>query len=172
MTTPAVYHSLFGKRFGIQPASNGQDQLVVNGTAVTSAGSSETATLGNITQAASSKFTMGTNGQFIGSASAGITAFSGGGSASAVAINALINDVATVAATSDSVQLPGAVAGLEIAIFNSGANTLAVFPKNGTTDIINALTSGASFALGTSRMAWFTCTATGKWKSQSAAASS
>lgn len=171
MTASVVYHSLYGNRFGIQGAP-GAGQLIVDGVAVTSPGSSQTATQGSITQTANSIFTMGANGQFVGSASAGITAFSGGGASSATAINAYINTIATVAATSDSVQLPAGTAGLELAIFNEGANTVAIFPKSGTTDIINALTTGASFSLGTSRMAWFTYNATGKWKSQSAAASS
>lgn len=171
MAASVVYHSIYGNRFGIQGAP-GAGQLTVDGVAVTSPGSSQTATLGSIAQTANSAFTMGTNGSFYASSSAGITAASGGGSSIAVQLNAVLNSVDTVAATSDSVCLPAAVAGNEVAVFNGGANTVAVFPKTGTTDIINALSTGASFSLGTSRMAWFTCVATGKWKSQSAAASS
>lgn len=163
MTATGLFTSVFGKRLGLYFTPTG-DQLSLNGVNVTSNGSSQTATLGNI-QIAPQSFVFNPS-------SAGITAGSGGTTTNAVALTAAFNEVATVAATSDSVALPAATVGQEVSVFNSGANTCAVFPKVGTTDIINALTTGASFALGTSRMAKFQYIATGKWKSFSATASS
>lgn len=63
---------------------------------------------------------------------AGITAYSGGGNASATQVYTGKNVVGTVAADDDSVILPLATgAGLEVEILNDGANDLAIFPAAG-----------------------------------------
>jgi hypothetical protein len=66
----------------------------------------------------------------------GITAFATGGQANATALAARWNNVTTVATAADSVKLPAASDGGVIAVKNSGAATLAIFP--GTGDAINA----------------------------------
>lgn len=66
-----------------------------------------------------------------------ITAFAGGGQASATALTAEINNVTTVATAGDSVKLKTAVAGAHQYIKNSGATALDIFPN--TSDSIDAL---------------------------------
>lgn len=67
----------------------------------------------------------------------GITAFAGGGQASAVALTTDLNNVTVCATAGDSVKLPSAAAGLDIFIKNTGAAALDIFPATG--DSINAL---------------------------------
>lgn len=67
----------------------------------------------------------------------GITAFAGGGQASATALTAEINNVTTVATAGDSVKLKTAVAGAHQYVKNSGATALDIFPN--TSDSIDAL---------------------------------
>src|SRR5258708_2182688 len=74
-----------------------------------------------------------------------ITATAGGGQGAAFQITAQLARVSTVASIADSVKLPPALAGLTIAILNSGANSLNIFPATG--DAINALAVNAAFAL-------------------------
>ena len=66
-----------------------------------------------------------------------ITAFATGGQTSATALTGEFNNVTTCATAGDSVKLPTAALGLKIAVKNSGAASLAVFPFSG--DSINAL---------------------------------
>lgn len=75
----------------------------------------------------------------------GITAHSGGGQASAVALTTEFNNVTTVAASADSVKLPSAAAGVRVIVKNNGANPLAVFPATG--DTIDAGSANASVTL-------------------------
>lgn len=67
----------------------------------------------------------------------GITAFAGGGQASATALTEEINNVTTVATALDSVKLPAAVAGKHVRVKNSGASGLAIYPA--ASDSIDAL---------------------------------
>lgn len=66
-----------------------------------------------------------------------ITAFAGGGQASATALTGEFNNVTTCATAGDSVKLLTAALGLKQTVKNSGATALAVFPFSG--DSINAL---------------------------------
>lgn len=66
-----------------------------------------------------------------------ITAFAGGGQASAVALTEEINNVTTVATAGDSVKLPAAVAGAHVYVKNSGATALDIYPASN--DSIDAL---------------------------------
>lgn len=67
----------------------------------------------------------------------GITAFAGGGQASATALTEEVNNVTTVATAGDSVKLPAAVAGKHVYVKNSGATALDIFPASA--DSIDAL---------------------------------
>lgn len=67
----------------------------------------------------------------------GITAFAGGGQASAVALTKTNNNVTVCATAGDSVKLIAAVAGLRQVVKNSGATALDIFPASG--DSIDAL---------------------------------
>lgn len=67
----------------------------------------------------------------------GITAFAGGGQASAIPLTAEINDITVCATAGDSVKLPAAASGLHIYVKNSGATALAIYPASN--DSIDAL---------------------------------
>jgi hypothetical protein len=69
-----------------------------------------------------------------------VTAHAGGGQLLAVRITTSVVNVTNVTTANDSIQLPPAVAGLQITVLNSGANTVAVWVANGSTDQV----SGAS----------------------------
>ena len=91
-----------------------------------------------------------------------IVAAAGGGQGAAVQITAQLSRVTTVATIADSVKLPASVAGLTIAILNSGANSLNIFPATG--DAINALGANAAFALASGGVTtYFVCYTAGQW---------
>ena len=85
-------------------------------------------------------------GEFIGaSALDNLTAFAGGGQGGAILLNAQQCRVTTVATTGDSVKLPPSVAGSVVFVYNSGANSMNVFPATGET--INALAANTALAV-------------------------
>lgn len=91
-----------------------------------------------------------------------ITATAGGGQGPAFQITTALARVLTVASIGDSVKLPASVAGLTIAILNSGANSLNIFPAQG--DAINALAVNAAFALASGGVTtYFVCYTAGQW---------
>lgn len=67
----------------------------------------------------------------------GITAFAGGGQASATALTTSVNNVTVCATAGDSVKLPAAATGLTVTVKNSGATALDIFPAS--SDSIDAL---------------------------------
>lgn len=94
----------------------------------------------------------------------GLTAFAGGGQASATQITATNNNVTTVATAADSVKLPLAKAGLVVRIQNSGANSMQVFGAG--TDTINGVATATGVAQAAGKSAEFFCTVSapaGKW---------
>lgn len=92
----------------------------------------------------------------------GITAFAGGGQASAVALTADFNRVTTVATGNDSVKLPAATAGKQVVVVNAAAaNSMNVYPVSG--EAINALSANAAFAMAANKTALFTCIVAGTW---------
>jgi len=101
-----------------------------------------------------------------------ITAFAGGGQASAVLLTAMQNRVTTVGSAGDSVRLPPAVPGMEITVINAAAaNSMNVFPasqaqggKSGG-DAINALSQNTQFAVASNKVATFYCCTLGTWHS-------
>ena len=95
----------------------------------------------------------------------GITAFAGGGQASATLLTAYNNRITVVATIADSVKLPPAVVagiGQEINVYNTTANSANVFPSTG--DQVKALGANTAFALAGGKSARFTQTATGQWE--------
>ncbi len=69
-----------------------------------------------------------------------LTAFAGGGKASATQINAASVKLAVVATAADSVKLPPGAAGMEVFIANAGAASAQVFGSG--TDTINGVATG------------------------------
>ncbi|HEY6349612.1 MAG TPA: hypothetical protein VI636_09405 [Candidatus Angelobacter sp.] len=91
-----------------------------------------------------------------------IVAHAGGGQGSATALTSVINRITTVASAGDSVLLPAAQGGMQIAISNATAtNSMNVFP-NGA-DQINALGASAAFALAAGKTATFYAAKAGQW---------
>lgn len=90
-----------------------------------------------------------------------ITAFAGGGQASATALTGQVNRVSTVATAADSVKLPASAAGLVVMVWNDAALPMQVFGAG--TDTIN----GVATATGVSQMqksaVIYSCVAAGAW---------
>lgn len=90
-----------------------------------------------------------------------LTAHSGGGQGSALALTNAINNVTTVAAAGDSVKLPASAAGLEITITNNGANSMQVFGAG--TDTINGVATATGVAQLPGVTTVYTCAVAGNW---------
>lgn len=91
-----------------------------------------------------------------------ITAFAGGGQASAYQLTAGISRVTTVATAADSVKLHKAKAGLVVIVINAAAaNSMNVFPSSG--DAVNALAADAAFAIAANKHVMFACAVDGIW---------
>jgi hypothetical protein len=93
----------------------------------------------------------------------GVTAFSGGGQASATQLTKDFTNVTTVAAGNDSVKLMPAATGRRMVIKNNGANTLDVYPSTG--DSINALAANASHQIAAGATNDYKCISGTNWQS-------
>lgn len=91
-----------------------------------------------------------------------LTAHSGGGQGSALALTKTINRLTTVAAQGDSVALPAAVPGTICYVINKGANAAQVF-GNGT-DTINLIATATGVSQGVGTFAKYACTVAGNWE--------
>ena len=90
------------------------------------------------------------------SSETGITAFAGGGQASATQLNSAVNVVSVIATNADSVKLPPAVVGREITVVNSdAAQSLQVFGYG--TDTINGVATGTGVAQAAGVTAIYKC---------------
>lgn len=108
---------------------------------------------------------MTTTGFSASSVSDALTAFAGGGQASALQLTSRINRVSTVASANDSVKLPLAVAGITVEVINgAGANSMQVFGAG--TDIINDVATATGVAQAAGKTAQYVCVTSapaGKW---------
>jgi hypothetical protein len=94
----------------------------------------------------------------------GITAFAGGGQASATALTAEVSFVTTVATTADSVKLPTAALGKHMVVYNDGANSVNIFPISGGQ--IDALGTNNAYALAAGTSIEFWGKSATDWKSR------
>ena len=92
-----------------------------------------------------------------------ITAFAGGGQASATALTKQINNVSTVATNGDSVKLMAAEQGLAIVVKNSGVADLDIFPADA--DSIDALAVNLAVRINPGSTAIFYAKSTTVWES-------
>lgn len=94
---------------------------------------------------------------------ANITAHAGGGQPNAVQLTAQNCFIATVATAGDSVRLPQALPGMEIAVINQSATLTGpnCFPFSG--DNINAIGANGAIAIAPSTITIFYCGAAGQW---------
>ena len=99
---------------------------------------------------------------------AGLTALAGGGQSGATLLTGAINEVSTVATTSDSVMLPPGVPGRQVVAINNGANTMQVYGQLTETIAANNATTQAASTTGvaqaTTTVGIYFCFSTGKWK--------
>lgn len=93
-----------------------------------------------------------------------ITAFAGGGQASATALTTMINRVATVATAGDSIKLPASAPGMEVVVINNGANSCQIFGAG--TDTINGVATATGVPLMANSVTLFVCTAAGAWEAE------
>lgn len=176
--TSQILVSIHGKRLGIGQNQvggvDGSAPLILDGNIVASPNPTDVEVHGSV-QLAQSLSATTPGGQFYNSTSSAITALAGGALSSLTpTLFDAYNTIAVCATTSDSVQLPQATAsqlGREITVANEGAAAAAIFPANGSSDIINILTSGVALPLSSSKLAAFYCTAVGKWRSVTGATS-
>lgn len=93
-----------------------------------------------------------------------LTAFAGGGQASAIQLQYGVSRVTTVASAADSVKLPKAQAGMSITVINAAAaNAMNVFPSSG--EVINALSADTALSVAANKAIVFTCAVNGTWNS-------
>ena len=90
--------------------------------------------------------------------SAGLTA-TGTNAATALPLTSSRNQFSTVAASTGAL-LPAAVVGLDVTVFNDGANPLTVYSKG--TDTVDG---GASATLTNTKRCTYYCLAAGAWES-------
>lgn len=95
------------------------------------------------------------------SSAAGLTAHSGGGKASALALTAQLNQIATAAADNDSVLLPAATAGGLAVVTNNGANGVAAYGQG--SDTINGVATATAFYIPAGQTIVFWSMAAGAW---------
>lgn len=123
--------------------------------------------LTNLGLAAASNVTFAsltTTGVNVASAANALTAHSGGGQGSALALTKAINRITTVAAGGDSVKLPSAVAGTEVTVINAAAaNAMDCFPASG--EVINALSANTALSIIANKTVSFFCAVSGIWNS-------
>ena len=98
---------------------------------------------------------------FGGTVTTGLTAFAGGGQASATPLTGVSNVVAVCATLADSVLLPKADKGDEIWVRNNGAASCNVFPRTG--GAINGAAADAAFAVAAAKTAVFKCFGADTW---------
>ena len=94
--------------------------------------------------------------------STAITAFAGGGQASAVALTSEYNEITVCATVGDSVKLTAAVAGTPQWVKNNGVAPLDVFPASG--DSINALAADTAIRLPVGALVLFTAIDSTIWE--------
>lgn len=93
----------------------------------------------------------------LGSAVQGVTAFAGGGKASATPVTGVNVLVSTVGTAADSLLLPLGYPGLSIVIHNNTATSLQVFGSG--SDTINDIATGTGVALAGQACAEYRCIA-------------
>ena len=90
-----------------------------------------------------------------------ITAFAGGGQASATAITTQTARIATVTTAGDSVKLPASAPGLELIIINHGVSPMQVYGAG--TDTINDVATATGVSQMQNSTVIYTCVTAGSW---------
>lgn len=93
-----------------------------------------------------------------------ITAFPGGGQASAIPITTDFARITVCATAGDSVKLPRATVGREVCVVNSAALAADVFPE--VADTINSQAINTAYRQTPNTTAWYACMTPGQWQLQ------
>ena len=97
------------------------------------------------------------------SARSGITAVASGTISTAFQLDAMNNEVTTVASAGDAIKLPSAVPGMRVAVYNNQAtNAMNVFPYSAS-ESINVLSGGTAYSQAAAKCVEYYCAAAGKW---------
>ncbi|WP_332116063.1 hypothetical protein [Azorhizobium caulinodans] len=129
---------------------------------VTASGAVTAGTTVTATTALAAGTTVTAGTQFVTSAATTITAFAGGGQASATQLSKGVNHVTTVATAADSVKLPASAPGLVVHVINGAAsNSMQVFGAG--TDTINDVATATGVAQAAGKSATYVCPVAGKW---------
>lgn len=105
--------------------------------------------------------TLNLTGYTAASSTNTITAFAGGGQASAVALTTSLNRITVCATAGDSVKLPASTVGRTIRVINSGAAYANVFPVTG--DVIDTLAANLAVSVPVGQELTFSCEVAGTW---------
>lgn len=89
------------------------------------------------------------------------TALAGGGHAGALLLDKDFNVVGTVATAGDSVLLPPSAPGMNVWVYNAGANPMQVFGSG--TDTINGIATATGISQGVGALAVYVCRVAGNW---------
>jgi hypothetical protein len=162
--TGAVIYDIYRTTAGTSPSSTGKIGSTISRTFLDTglAGDSTTAPTTNTTGIITGQ--IAESGGF--SSADGLTAHAGGTQAGALQLAAVINRVATVASTADSVALPLATAGGFCIIVNDASNALQAFGAG--TDTINDVATATGIPIPGKSMIVFSCATAapaGKWYS-------
>jgi hypothetical protein len=101
-------------------------------------------------------------GYYIHSINGTVSAAGTSSQSAATALTKDVNILTTVAANS-GVALPTGTAGMVIFVYNSTATAALVYPVNGGSAKINALTANAGFSLAATTGARFVCSSATQW---------
>src|ERR1700694_1559983 len=96
------------------------------------------------------------------SAANAITAFAGGGQASATQITTQTTRITVVATAGDSAKLPLAGPGLELVVITSGANSAQIFGLG--TDTINGVAAATGVPQMANSICIYSCAVAGLWQ--------
>jgi hypothetical protein len=94
----------------------------------------------------------------------GVTAFAGGGQASATIMKYGVNRVTTVATALDSVKLPVATPGARCVVINTTQLAMQVFGDSGAADLINGVANATGVTQAGPSVCTYTCGVVNLWE--------
>ncbi len=114
----------------------------------------------------SGNLVLGLGDYLLESSQDNITATAGGGQANAFQVQSQTVRVTTVATAGDSIMLPPSTAGLELLVFNHGANSMQVFGNLMASDLIDDQLGTIGVAQMANSVVIYSCASAGNWYSE------
>jgi len=131
-------------------------------TTVNIAGAATTVSIGSSTGTTTVNNNIASTGNYIHSINASVSATGGTTQPTATALTKDVN-IVTAANANNGVALPAGVAGMVIYIYNSTATTINIYPVNGGSAKINALTTNSAYTLAGTTGVRFVCSSNTQW---------